>query len=121
MNRPHHAAATEAVSAPSAPRSEGEGFEIGLATRADDADIRRLLAESPMPGSVALTYEREPDYFLGCPLLGRPCQVIVVRERASGALAAVACRAIRTVFVNGRPERIGYLGQLRVGARFRGR
>ncbi len=96
-------------------------FAFELATAADDGAIRRLLAENPVPGAVTLGYEREPDYFLGCGPLGDSCQVLVARHREDGALAAVACRALRTLFVNGAPQTVGYLGQLRVAAAFRSR
>ena len=69
----------------------------------------------------AVHWEREPDYFLGCATMGRTCQVIVARHAADGELAGVLCRATRTCFVNGRPEAVGYLGQLRVDRRFQGR
>src|SRR6516225_2242577 len=36
-------------------------FEV--ATPVDDFEIRRLLRESPMPGNVSISLEREPDYF----------------------------------------------------------
>jgi hypothetical protein len=96
-------------------------FTFALATAADDADIRRLLAANPVPGRVTVAYERSPDYFLGCGTLGPFHQVMAVRHRPTGELAAIACRAVRPLYVNGRPEEVGYLGQLRVDQRFRGR
>jgi hypothetical protein len=92
-----------------------------LATPADDADIRQLLAAHPLPGRVALTLEREPDYFLGCATMGSPCQVIVGRDGATGDLVGVACRTLRSLWVNGEPREVGYLAQLRVAGRYRGR
>jgi hypothetical protein len=92
-----------------------------LATADDDAAIRRLLATSPVPGAVTLTYEREPSYFAGCATIGPFCQVLVARDRASGDVVGLACRAARRLFVNGQAEEVGYLSQLRVDARFRGR
>ncbi|MBI3967925.1 MAG: hypothetical protein HY329_19985 [Chloroflexi bacterium] len=91
-----------------------------LATAEDDPEIRRLLASSPMPGRIGLTFEREPNYFLGCGTMGRFHQVLVIRHRSSGELAGLACRATRPLFVNGQPEEVGYLGQLRVDPRFQG-
>src|SRR6188768_1795614 len=35
-------------------------FAFGLATEADDRDIRRLLRAHPMPGAIAVSLEREP-------------------------------------------------------------
>lgn len=95
-------------------------FTFDLATPDDDPALRHLLATNPLPGSVTVTYEREPNYFLGCPVMGHFYQVPVVRCRASGTLAGVALRAIRPCFVNGQIEQVGYLGQLRIDRAFRG-
>lgn len=96
-------------------------FAFELATPADDAAILRLLRDNPVPGSVTISYERAPSYFLGCEVLGDGCQTLVARHLPSGAVAAMACRALRRRFINGRPETVGYLGQLRVDHRFRAR
>jgi hypothetical protein len=96
-------------------------FIFELATPADDLAIRRLLAENPVPGQITVTYEREPDYFWGCNVMGRFCQVLVARHQPSGEVAAVATRSTRPLFVNGQAEEVGYIGQLRVAERFRGR
>lgn len=104
-----------------AAENSGAEFIFALATAADDADIRRLLAENPVPGRVTVAYERSPDYFLGCGTMGPFHQVMAVRHRPTGELAAIACRAVRPLFVNGEREDVGYLGLLRVDRRFRGR
>jgi hypothetical protein len=96
-------------------------FIFELATPADDPAIRRLLADNPVPGQVTVTYEREPNYFLGCGVMGHFCQVLVARHQPSGAVVAVASRSTRPLFVNGQAEEVGYIGQLRVDERFRGR
>jgi len=94
-------------------------LQIELAKPEDDAAIRRLLATNAVPGRVTVTYEREPNYFAGSATMGQTCQSIVAR--AGDGIVGVACRATRPMFVNGRDVRLGYLGQLRVDARFRGR
>jgi hypothetical protein len=94
-------------------------FQIDLAKPGDDAAIRRLLATNAVPGRVTVTYEREPNYFAGCATMGQRRQTLVAR--AGDRIAGVACRATRPMFVNGREVRLGYLGQLRVDERFRGR
>src|SRR5206468_2662326 len=62
-----------------------------------------------------------PDFSLGCAVTGDNCRIVVARSVEDGEIVAVACRAIRHLFLNGRAQRIGYLGQLRVHERFRGR
>jgi hypothetical protein len=96
-------------------------FSFDLATPEDDAAIRQLLATNPVPGHITLTYEREPDYFLGCGTMGHFWQVLVARHRPTGAVAGIVCRATRPLFVNGQVEEVGYWSQLRVDERFRGR
>ena len=92
---------------------------FALATQADDADIRRLLRENPMPGQITLTLEREPDYFADAGLPGTVKQTIVANE--GGRVVCVGSCATRERFVNGQPHRVGYLGGLRLDARVTGR
>lgn len=97
------------------------GFDIRLATRSDEPEIRFLVASVPMPGAVAVRFAREPDYFLGTTIMGDPCDVIVARQLSDGALAGIACRAERRSFLNGVEETTGYLGQIRLAPEFQGR
>jgi hypothetical protein len=96
------------------------GLRVGLATAADDAGLRDLARREPVAGRITIAYEREPDFFLGCRVLDDEPAVLVARA-ADGAVVGVACRSTRDVYVNGVATRLGYLGQLRVDRRFRGR
>jgi hypothetical protein len=95
--------------------------QIQLATAADDAAIRGLLRREPVPGRIAISYEREPEFAIGCDATGENPTVLVARHVESGETVGVACRSEREVYVNGKPVRLGYLGQLRVDRRYRGR
>lgn len=97
------------------------GIHIGLATPADDAHIRGLLRREPVPGRIAISYEREPDFSRGCDATGENATVLVARDLDTGVMAGVACRSEREVYVNATPTRLGYLGQLRIDRRYRGR
>ncbi|MGH9204050.1 MAG: hypothetical protein ACRD2A_22720, partial [Vicinamibacterales bacterium] len=66
-------------------------------------------------------FPREPDFSIGCAITGDEHRVVVARSAEDGEIVGVACRSVRHVFLNGRDERVGYLGQLRVDERFRGR
>jgi hypothetical protein len=92
-----------------------------LATRADDAEIRRLLRENSMPGRIAISLEREPDASIGAAIEGDVHHTIVARDRSTGRLIAMGSVSVRERFVNGQPTRVGYLGQLRLDHRCRGR
>jgi len=95
-------------------------LSVNLAQPADDAAIRLLMRRQPVPGRVTVTFEREPDFSLGCAVTGDDCRILVARSEDDG-IVGVACASVRNVFVNGREQRLGYLGQLRVDERFRGR
>jgi hypothetical protein len=96
-------------------------LELDLATPADDAGLRRLLRENPMPGNIELAFEREPSAFLAASVEGDPHHIIVAREARSGRVVGMGSRAVREVFVNGAPCRVGYLSQLRLERGHRGR
>ena len=95
-------------------------FAFAEAVPADDAALRRLLAETPMPGSITVTFEREPSYFTGCATMGHRCDVLVARHLPDGELAGVMCHAMRPVFINGEEREVATIGQVRVAPQFRG-
>jgi hypothetical protein len=96
-------------------------FRVGLATACDDAAIRGLYRSQPMPGRISVAFEREPDFSLGCRVTGEDCQIVVARTLQDEEIAGVACRSARHLYLNGCEHRLGYLGQLRIDERFRGR
>src|SRR6266567_3910159 len=96
-------------------------LRVELSTPADDAAIRELLRRQPMPGRITIAYEREPDFSLGCRVSGEDCRILVARAGDQDDVVAVTCRSTRRMYVNGREQRLGYFGQLRVDERYRGR
>ena len=90
-------------------------FEVAAQT--DDADLRRLLRENPIAGSISLSFEREPNYFDASVVEGDFHQTIVARESDSGNVIAFGNRSIRPLYVNGEIQDIGYMSQLRVNPR----
>lgn len=95
-------------------------FTFELASPQDDPALRRLLASSTMPGRITVTFEREPNYFLGCGTMGNFWQVVIARHKASGEIAGVLCRGVREHFINGQPQNLGYIGQIRIAEKYRG-
>jgi hypothetical protein len=87
----------------------------------DDADIRRLLREHPMPGAVSVSLEREPSLSVARKLEGGEHRTLACREGAGGALIAVGAVVTRPMLVNGAERRVAYLTQLRLATRARGR
>jgi hypothetical protein len=94
---------------------------VDVASRGDDRGIRALVERQAMPGRISLALAREPDFSTGCLVTGDDHRILVARTAADGEVVGVACRSVRRLFLNGREQRVGYLGQLRVDERFRGR
>lgn len=93
--------------------------EFGIASQSDDAEIRRLLRENPMPGQISITLEREPNYLADADLPGERKQTIIARDKGRLVCAGACC--VRKRFVNGFPRDVGYLGGLRLDAAYAGR
>ena len=90
-----------------------------VATPNDDAEIRRLLRENPMPGRISLSLEREPNFFADANQPEETKVTIIARD--GSRVACVGSCTIRPRFINGAPRRVGYLGGLRLDARQAGR
>ncbi len=95
-------------------------FEFAIAEQSDDAAIRSLLARNPMPGTVTVAFEREPDYFLGQGVMGDRCVTVKAVDCGSRELAGVICFASAQRYVGGSVTSVGYVGQLRIDLRYRG-
>jgi hypothetical protein len=96
-------------------------LRFDLAQPSDDAELRRLLRETPMEGRIRIALTREPDCFLAATIEGGIHQVIVARDRASDRLLGMGSRSVSDAWINGVRARLGYLSQLRVHPTARGR
>ncbi len=94
-------------------------FRFELATDDDDAELRQVLAATPMPGKVSVSYRREPSYFGAAVVSGGFHQVLVLRDVEADRVAGFVSRSVRPMFVNGQPDAIGYLSALRAFAQLR--
>jgi hypothetical protein len=101
------------------PARAGSAIRFAVATPADDAAIRRLLRETPMRGAISLSFEREPDYFLGANVGGANDDVIVAYD--GHQLACFGRCSTRNAWINGAIRRVGYLAELRLASNASGR
>jgi hypothetical protein len=92
---------------------------FALASPADDAQLRRRMAEDWMEGSMAISFRREPSYFAGCRLQGEQAQVITCTDRCTGRIVGMGSRLVTPLHVNGRLQRVGYLADLRLQPAYR--
>jgi hypothetical protein len=94
-------------------------FQFELATVDDDQALRGLLAATPMPGAVSVTFRREPSFFEAAVVDGRFRQVIVARDRTTGEIIGLGSRSVRNMYVNGHARPVGYLSSLRILEQYR--
>lgn len=89
-------------------------YTISLASSADDAQLRERMALDRIEGAAAISLRREPSYFAGSRLYGAPVQVIVGRDASTGRIVATGCRSVATAHLDGKPQRVAYLSDLRI-------
>ncbi|MCC6986595.1 MAG: hypothetical protein IT309_09205, partial [Anaerolineales bacterium] len=89
-----------------------------LATQHDDPELRRLLRENPFAGSISLSLEREPDYFLASAIEGAFHETLVVRDTKTNQLVGIGDRSARPLYVNGEIKDVGYFSGLRVDSKY---
>ena len=94
-------------------------YQFELATDADDAELRNILATTPMPGKISVTFQREPSYFAAAAVDGTFRQVVICRDRDTKRILGLGSRSVREVYVNDRPTPIGYLSMLRALPQYR--
>jgi len=85
----------------------------------DDADIRALLRESPVNGSIRIAFSREPSYFEAVTVEGSVVDTLICRCNEDARVVGLGSRAEKRVFINGRPGTAGYLGGLRILPEYR--
>src|SRR5947209_9826887 len=83
-------------------------YRFELATPADDADLRHVLAATPMAGRIEVAFRREPSWFAAAVVDGHFRQVVACRDRETGRVIGFGCRSVREVYVNGVRRAVGY-------------
>ena len=92
----------------------GTDIVVRPALAQDDAGIRKLLREVPLPGDIRVAMPREPDFFASTAVEGREVQVVLAQDRRREEVIGLCLRAEKECYVNGTPSPLGYLGGLRL-------
>jgi hypothetical protein len=87
----------------------------------DGAAILAILEDAPFHGNISLLYTRRPDAYRSFKQEAPEVDLIVARDRDTGQIAGFGACAIRELFVNGAPARVGYLFGLRMARGYRGK
>ena len=87
---------------------------------ADNPDLCEVFADTPMEGAIWINQDRRPDFFHGTAVQSERPEVFVLRKEEEPGLDAVFAVGRRRVFVNGQPQAIRYLSDLRIVSGHRG-
>ncbi len=95
-------------------------YQFKLAEASDDKALCHRMSEDSMQGAISVSFRRQPSYFTGTAVQGETCQVIKCVEKNSQKLVGLGARMTLHVFINGEPQRMGYLSDLRAAKNIRG-
>ena len=93
-------------------------YTYEIADQKDEAELRRFIASMPMPGSISIRLERNPNFFDAAAVEGNFNETLMVRD-LNGSLTGIGNRSEKSVYINGREAVIGYLSGLRVAEKHR--
>ncbi len=94
---------------------------FSFATRDDEPEVRRLLAENPVGGRFGISLEREPNALASDFGLAEDQVFILARPLSGGPAIGLCERVVWDAFVDGAARRLPYLGALRVASDYRHR
>jgi hypothetical protein len=83
-----------------------------LATTAHEPGLRRLHAETPLHGPIRIAEHRDPDFFQALAVQGDLTEAISWCDE-HGTVAGMGTRSSLPVWIDGKADRVGYLGALR--------
>jgi hypothetical protein len=91
------------------------------ANAATESGLRRLLRENPVGGEILVSLEREPNAFHAAGISGDSYQLMLAMTGEDRRSIATGGRFELTAWVNGTPQPVGYLGELRAAGGLRQR
>jgi hypothetical protein len=101
---------------------QNERFIIRPAHPEDSIEILEILEiieEEDFKGRISLLYTRRPDAYESLMKEGEEVIIVVCQDTVNNKIAGFGSCAIRELFVNGKPEKVGYLFGLRSKKEYR--
>lgn len=84
-----------------------------LATPDNEHLFRKVLRDNPVGGSIVVSMEREPNALFAAGITGDRYDLLMGVRDDTGEALVTGGRYELDLFVNGKPQRTGYLGELR--------
>jgi hypothetical protein len=94
-------------------------YRYELARTGDSEEILQILEETDFKGQFSLAYTRRPDPCASFAREGMEPILLVCRDLEKQRLAGMGAYTTHQLYVNGKPEQVGYLFGLRVRQEYR--
>ena len=89
-------------------------FIFECAVPEDGQELLEILENSEFQGKISLLYTRRPDAYASLKQEGKQVDIVICRDTQQGKIVGFGACAVRELFVNGHPEKVGYLFGLRI-------
>ncbi|MDO8659832.1 MAG: hypothetical protein Q7K54_04520 [Candidatus Parcubacteria bacterium] len=96
-------------------------FKYKIAEKKHDRALRKLLHDNPIVGSISIAFENEPSYFLSSLVGNEFSETIICEDEENQKVVALLTKSIKNAYINGIENKVGYLNNLRVDKKYRGR
>ena len=100
-------------------KSNRSRYVFSLAETEDDFQLRQCMANNAMGDGIKVSFRREPNYFDACKLQGHEFEVMICKDTQTNKIVGLGSRFFLNAFINGEPQEIGYLADLRAEAHVR--
>ena len=91
-------------------------FVFEPACEADGKELLAILEAAAFKGKISLLYTRRPDAYRSLKQEAQEVQILLARDTKHHKIAGFGACALRELFVNGQPARVGYLFSLRLAS-----
>lgn len=96
------------------------GITVRLATREDNAGIQRMINRVYNNGVVQLSFQRDPDFFVGQGVIGvENVLAVALDDEKPGEIAGLTNMAGHDMYISGQPRRLWYSSETRVDFPYR--
>ena len=92
---------------------QNKRFIFDIADARDGEKIAEILESNPFEGRISLLYTRRPDAYESFLKESKESEVLICRDKNEGGVVGFGAYNVRELYVNGIPQRVGYIFGLR--------
>jgi len=101
--------------------SQSKRYAFTRAEPGDSNELLEILEDGNYEGNISLQYTRRPDAYISLKGEGVDVEIVVCRDLKQGEIIGFGACAINLCYINGIPQKVGYLFGLRMRNEYRKR